>query len=338
MTNPIDTTYELMSFANSHKNRIVKVIINSALLFIIFAIFGCFDFVNFQIDISALASWKYWTSVITKTVAGSIAFNIGINLLMDKEIEKDEELKKQTRKYKELNEKKDEDMFNSYVVEVFNRDEKKKAYKAKINKKIYWLNKLSRNKDKLLYASKNEQEKAKNRYCIKRKELEELKTDEYIDKNIDNIIVKYNEVDPILFELEIDGGNTYRGVKVKGNANIGRTRLTSGVVGGMVIFSMITTSIILAPDQQQFESQVLAFWHYVLVCCEDVGVVLWQSFRGMLSARKLVSQEFTEPFVGRNYVLSKYFIWVVDKKPTKGQQIAKILGETSNETTSVPIS
>ena len=278
MLNPIDTTYELLSFANSNRNRITKIVINSVLLFIIFAVFGCFDFVNFQIDISALASWKYWTSVITKTIAGSIAYNIGINLLLDKEIAKDEELHKQKNKYKQLNEKKDENLFNDYVINVFNKEEKKKAYKCKINKKIYWLNKITRNRNKLLYSSNNEEEKAKNRYCQKRKELEELKSDEYIDKNIDNIIVRYNEVDPIIFELEIDGGNTYRGVKVKGNANIGRTRLTSGVIGGMVVFSMITTSIILSPDQQQFENQVLAFWHYVLVCCEDVGVVLQQAY------------------------------------------------------------
>ena len=329
MINPIDATHELTSYAMSNRNKISKIIINSALLFIIFAIFGCFDFVNFAIDITAIQSWKYWTSVITKTTAGSIAFNIGLNLLFDKEVEHDNELAKQRAKYLNLNEKKEELLFNTYVEDVFNREQKKKAYKSYITKKIYRLNRFSTNKSKLLYSNGSEELKAKNKYCVKRSELERLKSDEYIDKNIDSIIVKYNKIDPIVFELEIDGKGTYKGIKVKGNVNVGRTRLTSSVIMGMVIFSMITTSIALAPDQQEFESQMLRFWHYVLVCCEDVGVILWQTFRGMLGARKLVSQELTEPLVGRNYVLDSYFKWVVDndKIPSRGEQIAKLIGK-----------
>lgn len=332
--NPIDTTHDLISFASSNRNKISKIVINGLLLFIIFAVFGCFDFVNFSIDIGALYNWKYWTSVITKTIGGSIAFNIGINLLFDKEVEHDKELEKQRVKYNNLNSKKNELTFNYYVDEVFNREQKKKAYKSYINRKIYWLNKRSTNRSKLLYTNGNDMQKSKNRYCRKRYELETLKSDEYIDKNIDSIIVKYNKIDPIVFELELDGKGTYHGVKVKGNVNLGRTKLTSGVIMGMVVFSMITTSIILAPDQQQFEDEVLKFWHYVLVCCEDIGVILWQSFRGMLNARKLVSQELTEPLVGRNYVLDCYFQWIVDYDiaPTKGQQLAKLLakGDESN--------
>ena len=334
MNNVIDTTHNLISYANSNKNKISKIVINSILLFIIFAIFGCFDFVNFTIDITLLANWKYWTQVFTKTLGGAIAFNIGINLMFDHEIESDKVLAEQREKYERLNDKKDQTTFNYYVVNVFNKEEKKKAYKDKINRKIYWLNKFSTNRSKLLYSSDNEDEKAKNRYCIKRKELEELKSDEYIEKNIDSIIVRYNMVDPIVFELEIDGSRSYRGVKTKGDINFGRARLTSGVVLGMIMISMIITSIVLAPDQQQFENQMVRFGHYVASCATDTGIILWQAFRGMINARKLVSQELTEPFAGRNRVLDCYFQWVIDTDyvPTKGQQIAKLLakGETTN--------
>lgn len=341
MADFIDTTHNFISYANSNKNKISKIVINSILLFIIFAIFGCFDFVNFTVDITLLANWKYWTQVFAKTTGGAIAFNIGINLLFDKEIESDKVLAEQREKYQRLNDKKDQTTFNYYVVNVFNKEEKKKAYKDKINRKIYWLNKFSTNKSKLLYSTTinenvedyekkleelNEQ-KAKNKYCVKRKELEELKSDEYIEKNIDSIIVKYNMVDPIVFELEIDGSRSYRGVKTKGDVNIGRARLTSGVVLGMILISMIITSIVLAPDQQQFENQMVRFGHYVASCASDTGIILWQAFRGMINARKLVSQELTEPFAGRNRVLDCYYQWVIDNDiaPTKGQQIAKLL-------------
>ena len=334
MANVIDTTHNLISYANSNRNKISKIVINSILLFIIFAIFGCFDFVNFTIDITLLANWKYWTQVFTKTLGGAIAFNIGINLMFDHEIESDLVLAEQREKYRNLNDKKDQTTFNYYVTNVFNKQEKRKAYKDKINRKIYWLNKFSTNKSKLLYSSDKEDEKAKSKYCIKRKELEELKSDEYIEKNLDSIIVRYNMVDPIVFELEIDGSRSYRGVKTKGDVNFGRARLTSGVVLGMILISMIITSIVLAPDQQQFENQMVRFGHYVASCASDTGIILWQAFRGMINARKLVSQELTEPFAGRNMVLDSYFQWVIDTDyaPTKGQQIAKLLakGETTN--------
>ena len=325
----IDSTYQLISYVNSNKNKISKIIINTGLLFIIFAIFGCLDFANFSVNPKLLGTWKYWTNVFTKTLGGSIAFNIGINLFFDREIEKDHELRIQADKYKRLNALKNEATFNYYVVEVFNREQKKLAYKAKINRKIYWLNKFARNKDKLLYSSNREEEKATNKYCIRRKELEELKSDEYIEKNIDSIIVNYKRVDPIIFELEIDGRGTYHGIKVKGSVGLGRTRLTSTVVMSMVLVSMFFSSIMLSPDKEEFVSQAQAFWHYVLVCCEDVGIITFQAFRGMISARKLVSQEMTEPLVGRNYILDKYYAWVIDNEiaPSRGEQIAKILGE-----------
>ena len=46
--------------------------------------------------------------------------------------------------------------------------EKKKAYINKINKKLYWLDKFARNKDKLLYSYKSQDEK-------KNEEIEEQK-------------------------------------------------------------------------------------------------------------------------------------------------------------------
>ena len=334
MENVIDTTHKVVDYANANRNKISKIIINAILLFIIFAIFGCFDFVNFTIDITLLANWKYWTQVFTKTTGGAIAFNIGINLLFDREVEIDLVLAEQRTKYEKLNAKKDQTTFNYYVVNVFNKQEKKQAYKDYINRKIYWLNRFAKNKDKLLYSTDNEQEKSTNKYCIKRKELEELKSDEYIDKNIDSIVVKYNVVDPILFELEIDGSRSKRGVKTKGDVNIGRARLTSGVILGMVMVSMIITSIVLAPDQDEFANQMVRFGHYVASCCADTGIIVWQTFRGMINARKLVSQELTEPYAGRNRVLTSYYQWVVDNDiaPTKGQQIAKLVakGDSAN--------
>lgn len=331
MNNIVDTTHELISYASSNRNRISKIFINSLLIFVVCAIFGCFDFVNFSIDISLLRTWRYWTTIISKTIGYSIIFNVGINLMFDKEVQSDTKLEEQRIKYNNLNGKKVEQTFNRYVDTIFNREQKKKAYKSYINRKIYWLNKFSSNKSKLLYSSDREEEKLKDGYCIRRKELEELKTEEYIENNIDSIIIKYQKVDPILFELEIDGKGTYKGIKVRGNVNEGRAKFTGSVIAGVVAFSMVFASIVLAPDQKEFSNQMVRFWHYVLSCCGDAGMLLWQLFRGMIKARPLVSQELTEPLVGRNYVLESYYKWCGDNQDniTVGEQLSKLCGKES---------
>lgn len=196
-------------------------------------------------------------------------------------------------------------MFLTYLT----KNKKKLAYIASINKKIYWLNKFSKNRDKLLWDSDKEEEKSKNRYCRKRKELEELKTDEYIEKNLDTLKVRYSYVDPLVFDMEIDGKSSYHGIKVKGNVAGGKVRATANVLLGMFAISMFLTVIGLDANQQQFENQMVAFWHYLLTCVEDIGIIVWQTLRGILGSPKIISAEITQPFIGRNKVLTDYVEW-----------------------------
>ena len=77
----------------------------------------------------------------------------------------------------------------------------------------------------------------------------------------------------------------------------------------MILISAFFTAFGLEADKQQFESQMVAFWHYCLKAIQDVGVVLWQFTRGMFESRKIVSQQLTEPYLGRNKVLESYLEW-----------------------------
>lgn len=332
----IDTGYNAIarvtSVANSNGEKIGKTIVNTILLVIIFAVFGCFDFLTMSFHFEYLANISFWTKVITKAIAGICAYNIGVNLSWDRELEKDLLLKENAEKYERLNKLRDNKIFNRFVVDVFNREEKKKAYIAHINKKLYWLDKISLNKSKLLYSltSDNEEKqkeielkRSKNRYCIKRKELEDLKSDEYIEKNLDSISVSYSYVDPIVFDLDIDGKSTYKGVKVKGSTGKARAIKTSSVMLSMIGVSAFLTSIGLDANQDQFENQMVAFWHYVLTCAEDVGVILWKVLSGIFASRKMIDSEITRPLVDRNMILTKYLEWCVENniEQSKAKQI-----------------
>ena len=141
------------------------------------------------------------------------------------------------------------------------------------------------------------------------KELEDLKADDFIKKNLESLKVRYIMVDPVVFELEIDGSAIVTGVKTKGSVGAGKVKASSSVVLGMVGISMFITAIGLELNQEQFASQMVRFWHYVMKCAADVGTILWQTYRGMSQSRKIISSEFTQPYTGRNKVLKDYYKW-----------------------------
>lgn len=299
------------SLLSSKREFILKQAVNSVLLFIILIVFGCLDFATLEFHGEYLLTASYWGTIVTKMIAAICAFNVGINMMLDNEIKKNLELQENISIYNKLIKLKDTD-FEYFVVKIFNVELKIKAYKNKINHQIYHLNKLSRRKDRLLYSSdlpENQPLKKKNRYCIKRAELEELKSDEYINKNIDSIIVNYKEVDPAVFELEINGAQKNTGVVVSGNLGIGRVKESSTIIMSMLAISMLTTSFALSASKEQFESQMVAFWHYCLKAMEDVGVVLWQFLNGILRTRRIVSSQLTKPYAGRIIVLNAYINW-----------------------------
>lgn len=313
-------TIDLVSGLISTKREfIVKQAANSILLFVILLVFGCLDFATLQFHGEYLLTASYWGTIVTKEIAAICALNIGINMMLDNEIKKSVELANNIETYNKLIKLKDVD-FEYYVVHIFNPKIKIETYKNIINKKIYRLNKYSRRKDRLLYSSdlpERQEEKKHNRYCIKRAELEELKSDEYIRKNIDNIIIRYKEVDPAAFELEINGSTKSSGVVVSGNITRGRLKEVSSVMMGMLIISMLTTSFSLSADKQEFANNMVAFWHYCLKAMEDTGIILWQFINGVLRTRNIVSSQLTKPYAGRNYVLKEYFNWKEENNASK---------------------
>lgn len=305
-----------ISIAASKKEFVLKQGINIVLLFIVLAVFGCLDFATLKFHWEYVTTASYWGTVTTKTVAGVCSFNIGINLMLDAEVRKNKILEELIKRYNELIKKKQVD-FEYFVVKIFNREEKRKAYISWINRKIYRLNKLSRRRDRLLYSSdlpEMQAKKKKNRYCRIRKELEELKSDAYIEKNLDSLYVKYQEVDPAIFELEIDGSTSMKGVQTKGSVTVGRVKASSNVVLGMIGFSTFMTAFALRMDQEQFADQMEAFWHYFLKAVEDTFVVLWQMLRGMMNTRNIVTQQMTKPYAGRVKVLTEYLEWRLKNK------------------------
>lgn len=340
MGNPLNKVSELgdvisrgVSYASGKREQLVRQAINGVLLFIILLVFGCLDFATLKFHPEFLTSIGYWGTVFTKTIAGVCAYNIGINLMWDLEIAKDYILAFAIARYEKLKKWADDTEFEAFV-KIFNAREKTKAYISQINKKIYRLNKLSKAKDRLLYSSdlpENQEKKAKNRYCIRRQELEDLKKEEFIAKNLDGLSVRYMEVYPEIFKLEIDGTTISRGVKTKGNVALGKAKATSSMVFGMVAFSAFVASFGLEMDQEEFASNMEAFLHYLLKCAEDIAIIIWQSLRGALRTKRIISSELTQPYAGRNKVLLDFLKWkTYESHSMSEEEYKKIVDDINN--------
>ena len=88
---------------------------------------------------------------------------------------------------------------------------------------------------------------------------------------------------------------------------------------------MFLTAIALELNQEEFANQMVRFWHYLMKCVTDVGIVLWQTYRGMLNTRKIISSELTQPYVGRNKVLKEYYKWRLEQGKLTDKEYTSIV-------------
>lgn len=348
------------SLLSSNSEKIRRTIINSILVVLILLVFGCLDFMTWTFDFSRILTTEYWTTVASKLVAAICSFNIGINLNWDYAIVRAVELKEAISMYAILIKQKDNGNWDYFVNHIFNKHTKRRAYINYVNKKIYRLNKLNKDSDKVLYSSvvplkkrdketdeewENylktyeqeckvlEEKKATNKYCIRRKELEYLKSDEYINANIDSLSVRYSRVDPSVFDLEINAKVKKDNIAVKGNVGLGKVKASANIGLSMVIVSMFTTALVISINQQQFVDQMQAFWYYLLTCAVDLVIVLWNLFRGTRSSSAIISEQLTTPYVNRNRVLNSYIEWKEENniQPSKSYiKINKLIDEENN--------
>lgn len=320
-----DITGRFESLFSGNKERIFRIFTNVILTIVVLAIFGCFDFVNMEWDWMRIFTYAFWTKVTSKTVAAICCFNIGINFNWESALAVFYVLKETIETYESLIKDKDDENFDYYVEQVYNMESKKKAWINKINRAIYHLDRFTRNRDRLLYTSKIplgvenyeeknkelENKKATNRYCVKRKELEELKSEKYINDNIGSLSVKYSKVNPSAFDMDIDGKIKDEDNKITGNVTLGKVKATSNIIWGIVLITAITSAIVISINQEQFVNQMQEFWYYLLSAAVDIGVVAWNLFRGTMACKPIIEEQIHKPYVNRNKVLKGFISWKI---------------------------
>lgn len=153
---------------------------------------GIADYVQAGFDFSVLTKPSFWVNIITTNI-GVLCIILAILLSKIDRFKLEDPNYLVT--YKEIN----DFYIEHYVPAVFrkfgaerNRKSKILAYKYKINKKYTQLKPSP--KDLAIFKDGTEEQKEKNKYCIKVKYYNNLLDDNYIESTIDKRYVKYNSI------------------------------------------------------------------------------------------------------------------------------------------------
>lgn len=315
-------TNSVGDLVSSKRQFISKQIINAILLLMILLIFGCFDFLHLKFHYEYLADYNYWVNITIKSVADICAYNIGVNFIIDDIITRNTVLQELKTQYEKLNAVKQEDF--PVFIDKYNREQKIISWKNYVNHKIYLLNKFSKQRDRIHYNGKPPFD---NKYAAKRYELEQMKTDEFIMKNIDNLEVSYKDIDTSIFELEINGTEKVVQNKVTGSVSKGRAIASISTMIGILGFSVIVTPIGLEPNKEEFDSQMVAAVNTVVRMAQDIGIIVWQFLRGIIGTPKIVSVQMTIPLAERVKILKLYYAW----RRANNKEVPQCYLDTLNE-------
>lgn len=310
-------------FIYKNKNTLIKNTISLTIIILVFAIYGCFSFVDLTFHFENLFNVSIWLEVATKVLLLVLIRSACLLTFMDIARKTNADLIHQ----KTLNEKllllRGND-FAYYCESVLNVKLKKDAFKEKIKHKITKLERRARAKDKALYYSNKEIDiplKETNKFCIKMKQYDLMLTDEYLEKNYNHLDVKfYPRVDASVFDIPI---------VVK---KINRYQLSShskssiGINIFNAVLGLIGTQTIWIVSDLTFDENITALAIFINILM-NFTFIIWQVLSGIITAFSTVNNQEVLPYANRNIIIKEYIIW---REPTKADNLTRWIDQLDN--------
>lgn len=318
------------------------------LLFFICFVLGAFDIFVLK-QSQRLFKQEYWTHAGCRMAAYVLAGILGIRLGYPKFKAECEDLAialEKNRKliiYKEV----DGNRFGDFIYDI-NIRVKKSAWKYQITNRLKKLDKKNPSFFPLWYIDKDEKhferfkptEKCKfkkvkqwkyNRikaeavkYRHNRDTLEKFLTDEYIDKNIHVLDVKYPIVDKNHF-ARIDCDNLgYEHYKTTADTTGNAAKKILNILLVSSIITLLIGAIAIDLDKQLLEDRVLGIFRIIINAILDIGLTIWQFVKCYLYSEKIVRQEDLRSVLDQNELLTEY------KKSLPAELIAQAESEIVN--------
>ena len=291
--------------------------IDYLLIFFILLVLGTFDIFTLKRSDKFLTI-EYWTHAGCRMTAYVFAGILGIRIGYPKAKVANQALWRAIGKnrhlilLKELN----DEAFSDFIGQI-NLETKIAAWKAKITAKLERLNKFSPHVFLIYYKNPKENfferyrfkklwEKRAEKYCYKRKSLETLLTDEYINENINAVKLRFPVVEETHFK-QIVGINekfkTYHtSARVKDNA---AKKIGSGILVTALI-ALISGSVMLSIDESLAAERVLGIVSIVVNALLDVGLTLYKYASARMDCPRIVEQEDLRSVLDQNEILLRF--------------------------------
>ena len=298
-------------------------------LLILTMVGSMWDWVDMRFSLSRISTVSYWNDVAIQTIMYSCALVLGDLLKLEKLELKSPDYYDLLNSYREeyLKPYKD-DLFVDYVFKILNPSIKKKFLRKKYENKLARLEKFSRDSYQLEYDKVEEHLLTggdikdyyfKNRftkhYYFRRKELELLKSDEYIEKHWQSMYVNYPKVNPYTFTY-------YLNIKINDRTMYQTENKTardmSISVSRKVVYALLTATILgmllINPDTNELLKQANGWIALLIKYIIRVGMICANFALGVYNAKQLFANNFLRPITNRIRMLDEYHIYKLENK------------------------
>ena len=296
-----------------NKDVIFKNLLSIIILFAIFFIEGCFNFLEFKFDFSSIGTPNFWISIGTRCLLMTLVKSLAMTIFLDKARFKNKDLNFQKSKNARLMKLKDPE-FPTWVEDIKNPNIKKEAWIIKINKKLSRLEKYSSRKSKSIYYSKKESFPT-TRYAIKRKFYESQISEDYLNKNAKCLNVKCQLIDSAGFNVPVNIRSDSSKYQI-------HAKTKTAIASSLFIASSWIFIMQIIREASNFQQSSSDFLIVIVGLLLDLVFLSWQFFTGILDAFKIIDQQEVLPYVNRNRILEEYFYY---KNPNKKDVLKKLL-------------
>lgn len=302
------------------------------------------DWVNMGFSLAKISTKEYWNNVILQSVMYSCALVLG-NLL------KLEKLELKNKAYDDLlstyrNDKltlKDEH-FVKYIMDVLNPSIKKEFLKKKYETKLSRLEKHSLDSFQLCYNMACESEDFdeyvnsfihnpfKKFYCKRRKTLEKLRDDKYIEAHYTSMFVRYPKVNPYSFTYYL---NIKMSDKTKYQTENKTARDMSVKLSRKLVYSVLGATILglffVYPDANELLEQANGWVAVMIAYIVRVGMIIANFIMGVYNAKTIFNDNFLRPISNRIRMLDEYQDYKTKNKWQSKADIEKEINERVRE-------
>lgn len=313
-------------------------------LLILTMLASMWDWVNMGFTLSKITTKAYWNDVILNAVMYSCALILG-NLL------KLEKLELKNKAYDDLlsiyrNDKlpyKDEN-FVTYITTILNPSIKKEFLKKKYENKLARLEKYSLDSFQLCYnmatesldfdeyVKKQVKNPLKKFYCRRRRNLEKIRSDEYIEKHYQSMFVRYPKVNPYSFtyylSIKMNDRTKYQTEnKTAKDMSIKLSRKLVYSVLGATILALL----VINPDANELMEQANGWIAIIIQYIIRVGMIIANFVMGIYNAKTIFNDNYLRPINNRIRMLDEYQVFKTRNKWQSKKDIEEEINQRVKE-------